>query len=108
MVDGTTAPYVPELLRRAEHGDSDLIRRFVAAFGNTDYFGGYAHAQAWLVNCHDIFPRPSRPLLSVAMSKNPDLASGTELRTQDALCDALQPSHANAHFYRPSAIRFRP
>lgn len=100
MVNGSTAAYLPELLRRGEAGDDELIRRFVATFGDPGYFGGYAHAQAWLVNCHDIFPRPSRSMLVRAAANNPDLASGLDTSSQDAMCDTLQPAHAGASFYR--------
>lgn len=100
MVNGSNAAYLPELLRRAEGGDTVLIRRFVGVFGDSGYFGGYAHAQAWLVNCHDIFPRPSRQMLARVVARDPDLASGVEPRAQDAMCDMLQPSHAEDGFYR--------
>jgi pimeloyl-ACP methyl ester carboxylesterase len=100
MVDGSTAAYLPELLRRAEGGDEQLIRNFVRVFGDSSYFGGYAHVQAWLVNCHDIFPRPSRRMQASAAKTHPDLARGIELGQQDAMCNILQPSHANAAFYR--------
>lgn len=100
MVDGSTVAYLPELLRRAEDGEDDLLRRFVGVFGDSGYFGGYAHAQAWLVNCHDIFPRPSRKLVARVVAENPDLASGIEPRELDRMCDTLQPSHAHDGFYR--------
>ncbi len=101
MVDGSTARFVPELLRRAEAGDDALIRRFVGVFGDSGYFGGYANAQAWLVNCFDSFPRPSRPWLARAIAAHRDLAEDVLPGGQDAICDTLQPSHAQASFYRP-------
>lgn len=101
MVDGSTARFVPELLRRAEAGDDALLRRFVGVFGDSGYFGGYAHAQAWLVNCYDSFPRPSRRWLARAIAVHGDLAANLVPGEQDAICDTLQPSHAAASFYRP-------
>jgi pimeloyl-ACP methyl ester carboxylesterase len=100
MVDGSTAAYLPELLRNAGNGDDDLVRRFVSVFGNSGYFGDYAHAQSWLVNCHDVFPRPSRDLLVRAIGENPDLAADVKPGAQDAMCDTLQPLHADESFYR--------
>ena len=100
MVDGSTAPYLPALLKHADNDDG-LIRRFTEVFGDPGYFGGYAFAQAWLVNCHDIFPRPSRRLIDRAKAQHPDLASGVTSQDQDAMCDTLQPSHVGAGFFQP-------
>lgn len=101
MVDGKTARFVPELLMRASKGNDEMIRRFAPVFSDSDYFGGYAHAQAWLVNCHDIFPRPSTELRAKAMAANPDIARGFVASEQDKICDAIQPEHAKDEFYRP-------
>jgi pimeloyl-ACP methyl ester carboxylesterase len=101
MVDGSTARYLPELLRRAGQGDNDLIRRFAAVYGAPGYFGGYADAQAWLINCHDSFPRPSRLWLDRAVAANGDLAGEVVRGHQDAMCNTLQPSHAEQEFYQP-------
>lgn len=101
MVDGSTAPFVPTLLKRASDGDDAMIIRFVKVFANPDYFGGYSYAQAWLVNCHDIFPRPSAALKEKAIASNADIARGIVAAEQDQICDAIQPQAAPRNFYRP-------
>lgn len=101
MVDGKTSRLVPELLMRASKGDDAMLRRFVPIFASSDYFGKYAYAQAWLVNCHDIFLRPSKQLWAAAIAQNSDVARGFVADEQDRICDSIQPAHADDEFYQP-------
>lgn len=105
MVDGFTAPFLPELLGRADGGDEKMIRRFVKTFGSADYFGRFAHDQSWLVNCHDIFPRPSAPWLDRARAAQPRLFAAMVPDRQDEMCDMLQPRHAPPSFFKASRRR---
>lgn len=104
LVVSDLVPHVPEFLRRSEAGDDAMIRRAVAAFGGPGTFGGYSHAQAWLVNCHDAFPRPSAPLVARAIAANRDIATDTLADTQDRVCAAMQPQVAEAAFFAPPPL----
>lgn len=101
LVDGSTAPYLPELVGRLEVGDPVLMRRFIATFGRSDVFGGYAHAAAWLANCHDLWPEPTAPAVARAMAAHPDLARGEVADEQDRVCAALGAGRLPQAFYRP-------
>lgn len=101
LVDGSTAPYLPELVSRLEAGDPVLMRRFMHTFGRSDVFGGYAHAAAWLANCHDLWPEPTAPAVARAMAAHPDLARGGVADEQDRVCAALGAGRLPQAFYRP-------
>lgn len=101
LVDGFTAPLLPELVRRLDAGDAELMRRFIETFGRSDVFGGYAHATAWLANCHDLWPRATRPAVARAIADHPDLAIGRMPEAQDQVCAALGAGALPAEFHRP-------
>lgn len=105
LVFGTTVPHVPELLRRAAAGDEALVRRIVGAFGGSDSFGGYSHAQSWLVNCHDIFPRGSTARYARALAANRDIAGAEDPARTDQVCATIQPGRASAAFYRAQRLK---
>lgn len=104
LVVGNTVPHVPELLHRVAAGDDALVRRIVGAFGGSDTFGGYSHTQAWLVNCHDIFPPRSTTRYARALAANRDIAGAEDPSRIDRLCAAIQPGRAPAGFYRPQRL----
>lgn len=104
LVVSGMVPHVPELLRRADNGDDAMIRRVVAAFGGPGTFGAYSHAQAWLVNCHDAFPRSSAPLVARAIAAHRDIATETLAETQDRVCTAIQPDAADPAFFTPPPL----
>ena len=104
LVRGETVPAVPELLKRAAAGDAATVRKIAAPFAGPHGFGTYAHAQAWMVNCHDVFPRPAAALVRQAMDAHRDLVVGGIAEEQDVVCDALQPHHAPAVFYSDAPV----
>lgn len=101
LVDGFTAPFLPEMVRRLEAGDPDLMRRFIETFGRSDVFGGYAHATAWLANCHDLWTSPTAPTVGLAMAEHPDLALGEQADAQDRVCAAFGAGSLPSNFFRP-------
>lgn len=104
LVQGGTVPHVPELLRRATAGDDAMIRRFVSAYGGSGTFGGYSHTQAWLVNCHDIFPRGSTALVARVIAANRDIAGDAAADSTDRVCAAIQPVTAPPGFHARSRL----
>lgn len=105
LVVSDMVPHIPELLRRAAAGDDAMIRRIVGAFGGSGTFGGYSHAQAWLVNCHDIFPAGSAATVARAVAANRDIATDEDPHRTDRVCAALQPGAAPRGFYAPPRLR---
>lgn len=101
MVDSYAVAYLPELVSRLEAGDPELMRRFMETFGRSDVFGGYAHAAAWLANCHDLWPEPTAPAVARAMAAHPDLARGDVADEQDRVCAAFGAGRLPQSFYRP-------
>lgn len=102
QVTTDTVKYIPELLLRTSHGDDAVVRAFVSAFGNNDVFGGYAHTQAWLVNCHDAYALPVAAEVTRANEANRDIViEETPADAVDRLCAALQPGAAEASFNQP-------
>jgi pimeloyl-ACP methyl ester carboxylesterase len=101
LVDSYAAAYLPELISRLEAGDPVLMRRFIETFGRSDVFGGYAHAAAWLANCHDLWPEPTAPAVARAMTAHPDLARGQVADGQDQVCAAFGAGRLPETFYRP-------
>ena len=104
LVVGDTVPHLPETLKRAAAGDEATIRRIVAAFGGPGTFGGYSHAQAWLVNCHDAFPRHSAAQVARALAAHRDIAADDVADTTDRVCAAIQPGTAPAAFHAPTRL----
>lgn len=105
LVIGNMVPHVPEFLRRADAGDDPTIRRVVESFGGSDTFGAYAHAQAWLVNCHDIFPRPSAPTFARAIAAHRDIAGHDRADETDRTCSEIQPRAAGSGFHAATPLR---
>lgn len=101
MVDSYAVAYLPELVSRLEAGDPVLMRRFMETFGRSDVFGGYAHAAAWLANCHDLWPEPTASAVARAMAAHPDLARGEVADEQDRVCAAFGAGRLPQSFYRP-------
>jgi pimeloyl-ACP methyl ester carboxylesterase len=94
LVQGSTAPLVPELLGRATRGDDAAVLKAAAPFVGLDTWGSLSHAQQWLVACHDIYPRPSTDAMRAAIARFPAFAQDVVADEQDRLCDVLQPGHA--------------
>lgn len=101
QVDGFTVSYVPEFLLRISRGDHVVLRTVLTAFGGNDSFGAYSHDQAWLVNCHDAFLRPTVGGVARAIAANPDLTGDMIAGATDQLCDVLQPGVAPKDFSSP-------
>lgn len=104
LVRGKTAPFVPELLKRAAAGDDATVLSVAGPFAGPDTFGTFSHAQSWLVSCHDIYPRPSAPAVRAAMAALLQFAQDIDPEEQDLVCDALQPAHAPERFYNGAPL----
>lgn len=103
QVRSTLVPYIPEFLRRAAAGDETATRTIIEQFGGLDVFGGYSHAQSWLVNCYDGYDLPTAPGFARAREQYPDLAAQVPDDATDRLCRVLQPGRARANFSQPLA-----
>lgn len=104
LARGQTAPLVPEVLKRAAAGDATSVRSVATPFAGPHTFGTASLAQAWLVNCHDVFPRPAADAVRKAMAANPELTQGGIPDELDQVCDALQPHHAPDDFYSDAPV----
>jgi pimeloyl-ACP methyl ester carboxylesterase len=104
LVRGKTAAAVPELLKRAAAGDDAMVLKVAGPFSGPHTFGTTSYAQKWLVECHDIYPRPSAPAIRKAVAAHPDLAQDMDPDQPDQVCAALQPGQAPAAFFDATPV----
>lgn len=104
LVRGKTAPLLPEFLARARAGDDAIVRKLGEPFAGAQSFGTLAFAQQWLVACHDIYPRPSAPMIRKALAAHGDFAPRMDPAEQDTVCAELQPTHAPESFYNDAHL----
>lgn len=100
-IRSSTVRYVPEVIHRAHAGDHRLIQALVSRLGGSDSFGGYSHAQAQAINCHE--SGRTREWYARARLVHPALTPGRPDDGWDRLCAQFRPGFADPGFFAPVA-----
>lgn len=100
-IRSSTVRFVPEVIHRAHAGDHRLIRTLVSRMGGSDSFGGYSHAQAQAINCHE--SGRTREWYARARLVHPALTPGRPDDGWDHLCAQFRPGFAEPGFFAPVA-----
>ncbi len=100
-IQSRSVRFVPQAIHRAHGGDDVLIARMVELFGGDDSFGGFSHAQARAIGCHE--SGRTREWYAGARNRYPALIPGTPDDGWDRLCEAFRPGFADPALFAPVA-----
>ncbi|SKB35602.1 alpha/beta fold hydrolase [Sphingopyxis flava] len=98
-VRSATVKYVPLAIDRAHSGDTELVKKIVAAFGGGGSFGDYSPAQAHAIMC----PESGRTAewFARARERYPVIAGQDPDDRWDRLCATFRPGFVEASFLAP-------